>query len=694
MEYAIFVCCMAGSLVGFGVWERICSAIAVTLASVLRFQPNSGVKNYAGIEVLGGGVKFGIQVYAAGFKSVVGSLSILLGYAFWAVTLSLILSGLFLLQEHYSETLVSMVQLWNDSVGPTLDLMLMVPFQLSTVLYSAIVPVWNFIWFNVTRLFYEVVVVSAIRDIDIFVVLTENVANLVRHSVQSGGDYILLLEQGCDQDLDICYDPGHRMIDLITPMGDLRGIAANTQLLMTNLCGIVSVPFSVMIYPFLDINFAKAVHNFVNSVLYTVVHVPIVTISRCKHGGGIVMCLPDFEPSFNIFLASLRSLGAMLDNWLDVTSVIVQQALGSGTGLNCDSVAQSITPLNISDTMFEGRQYVLVGLTEGLYAATDGVHSQYFNHYHSVQTIEKTNTWPIPVEVALGVAAVTFFKGDGELDDTGGSTTTMMGCQCTDGVAGMRIQCGLSLYEQTYMGDALDPLVDLTFDVRFHQDETKRLMKCVETEISVQSVRWPVTRFSGAIEEDDGTCHSSQTCSTVDAVVWVAPRCSSLAGVQQNICLESYNDAGCFPYCMAARRAGSAASTILLYNAAEWKNRVHLMGRDCGFAKMESGTLESALAAREVEYTTTGAITNGNSASRSSSETVSKLDILSGSVVLNVWDPAVGCVANVNSQSSVGVDVYTGYTQSRYRSLELPGQPFSYAGDTLLTTIQNTDGTW
>lgn len=36
------------------------------------------------------------------------------------------------------------------------------------------------------------------------------------------------------------------------------------------------------------------------------------------------MCLPDFEPVFNTLTSGLRSLGRMLDNWLDVTSIIVQ----------------------------------------------------------------------------------------------------------------------------------------------------------------------------------------------------------------------------------------------------------------------------------------------------------------------------------------------------------------------------------
>jgi hypothetical protein len=46
----------------------------------------------------------------------------------------------------------------------------------------------------------------------------------------------------------------------------------------------------------------------------------------------------------------------------------------------------------------DNKQKIVVGLTDGLYAVTDGVHAQYFNHYDSVDTMASPNVWPIEID--------------------------------------------------------------------------------------------------------------------------------------------------------------------------------------------------------------------------------------------------------------------------------------------------------
>jgi hypothetical protein len=366
-------------------------------------------------------------------------------------------------------------------------------------------------------------------------------------------------------------------------------------------------------------------------------------------------------------------------------------------GLTCDQQAGSITPLTVEAELFGDRESLVVGLTEDLYAATDGKNTQYFSHGQSGSSSVRRDAWGLPVEVGMGIAAVTFFNGDGEMDRNGDGSTTMLGCRCQDTEKqGMRIDCALSLYEQTYMGDSLDPLLDLTFEVRFHQDATKRYMTCEASEISVQSVKWPVTRFSEAVQNEADmldTCYGTGTCSMVDAVIWVSPRCSSKGSANQEACLESFNDAGCFPYCMAARKAGSAASNLILYNAVEWKNRVHLLDRDCGYSYLESGSIKESVESGAATYRMSTAPPSERMGAREA-EVVALNDVLTGSVVVHEWDPSRGCVSSRNARSTVGKESLEGYAGGRFSSLALPGQPFSYAGDTTLTSVRNNDDTY
>jgi hypothetical protein len=147
--------------------------------------------------------------------------------------------------------------------------------------------------------------------------------------------------------------------------------------------------------------------------------------------------MPDFNQPINMLVAGTRNLGVLVDNWLDVSSIIAQRTLGLlGKGqADCTSSAKSLTPAFYSRQLFgtEGanRRKVVVGLTEGLFAVTDGVHAQYFNHYDSVESIASPYVWPIEIDTSFGVAAVTYRAGTGseDRDSMGESTTTMLGCR-------------------------------------------------------------------------------------------------------------------------------------------------------------------------------------------------------------------------------------------------------------------------
>jgi hypothetical protein len=121
-------------------------------------------------------------------------------------------------------------------------------------------------------------------------------------------------------------------------------------------------------------------------------------------------------------------MGIMVDNWLDVSSIIVLKTFGLDPGLECESQAALLTPAAYSRDIFGTNRTTVVGLTPGLYAVTDGVHAQYFNHYDGVNSVVSPSIWPFPIDVRFGVAAVTFSTEQRD-ESTGDTSTTMLGCR-------------------------------------------------------------------------------------------------------------------------------------------------------------------------------------------------------------------------------------------------------------------------
>ena len=164
--------------------------------------------------------------------------------------------------------------------------------------------------------------------------------------------------------------------------------------------------------------------------------------------------------------------------------------------------------------------------------------------YESCTTITAPNIWPIPIDVLHRVAAVVYNKYAAERDDMGNPSTTMLGCSCTDngGKPPINITCALALKDiQTY-GEFLNN-DDLTFEVVFQKRNTVNFLQCNQVEISVQSVRWTSTRFTGSYTDRDrldATCQSSGTCSSIDATIWVAPLCTSGSTTVQLQCISLF----------------------------------------------------------------------------------------------------------------------------------------------------------
>ena len=181
------------------------------------------------------------------------------------------------------------MQQWNSGYGPVLNKLFVIPLQIIDVMFSAIVPIYNVIvWVGkviISNVFMDSLILNIpnVKDFGI------GLSNLTRHVGTEIPTYLQALAIPCNyaRQGDFCYEAGNnRVFDLITAMGHVRSMAAAISRIGMGLCLSATAPINIVMFPFMDINLAKGVHNIVNSVLYTLFQLPSVTVQRCRNHGG------------------------------------------------------------------------------------------------------------------------------------------------------------------------------------------------------------------------------------------------------------------------------------------------------------------------------------------------------------------------------------------------------------------------
>lgn len=133
--------------------------------------------------------------------------------------------------------------------------------------------------------------------------------------------------------------------------------------------------------------------------------------------------------------------------------------------------------------------------------------------------------------------------------------------------------------------------------------QARTLYTCGGVDIHVKSVRWSYTRYSSpdATLGSSGArtalpttqdCIARGTCREIDATVWVVPRCAGNSGLPETACVS---EAPCFPFCMAARAAGSGRDNLFLARAGRWRDGLMLMDQDCALATTSPGLVGSSM---------------------------------------------------------------------------------------------------
>ena len=452
-------------------------------------------------------------------------LSGLLGGLMWATILVAMGSIFYLLYEEFPWVWTDLARSYNAFLGPFIQNTVVEIFHLSNVVFRGIIPLWNGVVFFFMRLLNGYTLPLFIQEIPLFQALGGAVFDLVKHSVVSLFNFLQPLLSNCPEiNGDMCFEAANRTLDLMTPMADVRQTVTHLVILSKNICGFVGPVVDAASFPFMDINFASAVHNLVNGVLYLFVSVSKVTYLRCtRHGGEEpLMCTPDLEPAFLFLAAGIRSLGFFLNNWLNVLYVIVQGVLG-WSQISCagDLIPSTVDPGPIRAAVFGSNHTALVGLTGELVAVTDGSVVAYEGKGHL-----RLASWPSSVNISHGIAAVTYGRSsDADVSrlssSSSGTSTSLFGCVCVHGLdTGLQIQCSVLPYGGLLASETGQ------VPVFFQQGSAVQAsLGCSDIDIVVQSVRWPATRFSsptgGGAYTGTGSvdCVTSKSCNKVDATV-------------------------------------------------------------------------------------------------------------------------------------------------------------------------------
>jgi hypothetical protein len=262
------------------------------------------------------------------------------------------------------------------------------------------------------------------------------------------------------------------------------------------------------------------------------------------------------------------------------------------------------------------------------------------------------------VNLKYGVAAISHLQ-DSEFDPKGEDRTSLMGCACTFGSEGINIACGVAM-----MTDGLSN-VSRTIPINFQLPSTAGFLHCNKITVRVETIRWPVNRYTatliqrtdGGYEQDVG-CSLKGTCVQADAVVWIRPMCS-VDGIDL-VCVQSFKEASCFPFCMGLHVKNSGNQRIIMYGANEWNEGVTLLKRDCALFNMTLDTGNS------------GVVVN-----------------LPDSLFPNLIGRAsssLGCVQNPYTNSRLSRSTTIEYEQ--HSSVILDDQPFLFANDLALTAVK------
>ena len=167
-------------------------------------------------------------------------------------------------------------------------------------------------------------------------------------------------------------------------------------------------------------------------------------------------------------------------------------------------------------------------------------------------------------------------------------------------------------------------------------------------------------------------CVTKGTCESVDATIWLVPRCDLLP---KQLCSDVAVGTSCFPFCIAARVAGSGNANPVFVDAAGWRMGKQLICNDCTGPSSAVASQNVAGQAGQVSLTLVyGATTLAG--------------VSSGPNLLSNAAGNIACRSGVNTASWISKGSNEGYLPYTRAT----GQPFAITGDTFLLEDPQADG--
>jgi hypothetical protein len=671
----------------------------------LFMQRGEGGKGIRAQLVVGSAVNLSASAVSGVASVFVRCLSTIGWMAIWFVLLFCVASAWHVVYEEHPQVVLRMVDYYNARVGPFVHAYLVLPLDMLNLMFKGLVPVYNGgVW--VLRSLWRQGLLPLLWDqVEVLTELAVVLLNLGKHCTGSAVGFV----RGLECDTDACVLERQRELDMVSPMGDVRMLAVLAGRLGGSLCSLLAVPIDLVLYPLLDANLAQGVHHGVNAAVQLLVHVPRATKRRCDlygYSGGAhdtLMCTPDLEPVFTSAVAASRAFGAVFDNWIGLAAAMAGQTLSSAgsaagklvgnrrlLGLDSASTTGCATPRALTPETFRGGllagAMTVVGLGDWLMAATNGSMA-YF--YGQLNTDAAPRVWPENVDVRMGVAAVAF-SDVGEMDVSTLSqgrrpgsrqTTTLMGCRCEDGVGGgIRVRCQFLPFSSNAV-----PASESGTDVWFQDQTWVSRLTCASVEISVRSVRWPVRRYEGktvafgaeTVDLPTTDCLSRGTCESVDATIWLVPRCDLLPA---ELCSDVAVGTSCFPFCMAARVSGSRNANPVFANADTWRQGKQVLMRDCAKQEQAPAAAYNSFFLRE----------GGGGTTLSYGQTT--MSGVTGGAQMFVRGDGSTCGPGVNMASWVPKAAGAAPDTTVKSYIRRKGQPFAIAGDAILMELPQGDG--
>jgi hypothetical protein len=663
MNILLFVLVLTVSLLLERFLHAVCFSVFYLMSRTTKSEQTRGL---ASMQVATGAFGSVIGFASAACTVITQVTAVCLQWVVSGVILFIVSCLLYVLFQYATDLMFELGDTYNSGLGASLQIVFVWPIKVLALIFEAICPIWNAVTWILMKLPSQILFQTVTYNIGILYNAIESFSLMMNALAMSCvswvGSFICCSEPDgfCNPR---CFDAGERVFDLLSPLAHMRNLVVWVTQWLREMCNVMAGPMDIVTYPFMDINFAKGVHFLFNSVAYLVFHVPAITVERCSKykDDGAVMCIPDFDPVFNMLVSGFRYMGLFFDNWLDVGLLIVNSVLGRPIP-TCHSLPDLLRDFDFSHNFFGYNETVMVGMTEYMFARTDGLGVQYFSTDRDWQTVLHPEAFPFRVHAGYGIAAISHLK-DADHDSKGDDTTGLLGCACEHTSIGMQITCGVAMFGDDVA--AIDRIIQMSFQL----PSTGQMMRCNRVMIKVESIRWPVSRFTatkvqnmyGSYVQDVG-CTGKGTCLYADAAVWIRPMCS--VGYIDPVCIDSFKQAACFPYCMALHVRGSGTQALVLHDANEWNEGVTMLRRDCGLHNMSAG---------------------GSSGTRVS------VAIPGSEYGLGVSSEAgASCVYNPLTDSRVPKDSMTEY--GMHASIDLTNQPFLFAGDVALTAVQGQRG--